>query len=267
MWPIWPPSLPRIATAKYASRPWRTVTVSSGKRAQTPAGMFTRSSPMMSWHGVPAQSNSSPSRSSTPPRSVTASTRDRAGESPSSSATKATSASNASARWRVSERKNASPVTVAVPAAIARSTSRPAADESERSASCGRNADRRRWYPRRGMSSVPLPLLSLDQNYLGGIAKRKPAFVELEEALRAAVAAGAVGVVESPVHRRESAPRPDLRLLELLRELSHGRRLPASGAESRQARRRGAELFTGRRADVMRLTERLRELAARGAAR
>jgi hypothetical protein len=171
------------------------------------------------------------------------------------------------------------------------------------------------------MSSVPLPLLYLDQNYLSGIAKRKPAFVELEAALRAAVAAGAVGVVESPVHRRESAPRPDLRLLELLRELSHGRRLPASGAESRQARRRlercisdelpqrapgrgdtadleaiaaalphcrlltcdafmadvvrrtrldrrhGAELFTGRRADVMRLTERLRELAARGAAR
>ena len=164
---------------------------------------------------------------------------------------------------------------------------------------------------------MPLPLLYLDQNYLSGIAKRKPAFVELEPALRAAIAAGAVGVVESPVHRRESAPRPDLRL----RELSHGRRLPASGAESRQARRRlercisdelpqrapgrgdtadleaiaaalphcrlltcdafmadvvrrtrldrrhGAELFTGRRADVMRLTERLRELAARGAAR
>src|SRR5919201_3597908 len=165
------------------------------------------------------------------------------------------------------------------------------------------------------------PLLYLDQNYLSGIAKRKPAFVELEPLLRAAVDAGAVEVVESPVHLRESAPRPDLGLLKLLRELSHGRRLPAPGVESREARRRlerciadelpqrapspgdsadleaiatalphcrlltcdafmadvvrrtkldrryGAELFTGRRADVLRLTERLRELAARGAAR
>jgi predicted nucleic acid-binding protein len=70
-------------------------------------------------------------------------------------------------------------------------------------------------------------LLYLDQNYLSGIAKRKPAFAELEPVLREAVARGAVAVVESEVHERESQPRPDLRLLELLRELSGGRRLPA----------------------------------------
>ena len=44
--------------------------------------------------------------------------------------------------------------------------------------------------------------------------------------LRAAVAAGAVAVPESAVHHAESAPRPDLGLLELLRELSGGLRLP-----------------------------------------
>jgi hypothetical protein len=70
-------------------------------------------------------------------------------------------------------------------------------------------------------------LLYLDQNYLSGIAKRKPAFRELEPVLRDAVARGAIGVVESPVHELESRPRPDLRLLELLRELSRDRRLAA----------------------------------------
>jgi hypothetical protein len=130
--------------------------------------------------------------------------------------------------------------------------------------------------------------------------------------LRAAVARGAVAVVESAVHERESRPRPDLALLELLRELSGGRRLPDEpGRAAREARRRlawtiehelperraqpgdaadlealaaalphcdlitcdtfmadvirrtrldlrhGCELFTGRRADVARLTERL----------
>ena len=40
--------------------------------------------------------------------------------------------------------------------------------------------------------------------------------------LRAAVARGAVAVPESEAHRLESAARPDLRLLELLRELSNG---------------------------------------------
>jgi hypothetical protein len=70
------------------------------------------------------------------------------------------------------------------------------------------------------------PLLYLDQNYLSGIVKRKPAFRELESALRAAVGRGAVVVPESAAHRLESAARPDLPLLELLRELSGGVRLP-----------------------------------------
>jgi hypothetical protein len=69
-------------------------------------------------------------------------------------------------------------------------------------------------------------LLYLDQNYLSGIVKRKPAFRELEPALRAAVARGAVAVPESEAHQLESAARPDLPLLELLRELSAGLTLP-----------------------------------------
>lgn len=81
-------------------------------------------------------------------------------------------------------------------------------------------------------------LLYLDQNYLSGIAKAKPAFRELEPVLRAAVAAGVVAVPESPVHALESAPRPDLGLLELLRELSGGRVLPGASHASREARRR-----------------------------
>ena len=68
--------------------------------------------------------------------------------------------------------------------------------------------------------------LYLDQNYLSGIAKRKPAFRELEPVLREAVGHGSVEVLESVVHERESRPRPDLGLLELLRGLSGGRRLP-----------------------------------------
>jgi predicted nucleic acid-binding protein len=164
------------------------------------------------------------------------------------------------------------------------------------------------------------PLLYLDQNYLSGIAKRKPAFVELEAALRGAIAASAVAVVESAVHERESLPRPDLHLLDLLRELSAGRRLPdRPDRAAREARRRmrwtiehelplrrpqsgdkadldalalavthcqlvtcdafmrdvvhrtrlevryGCELFTGRRADVLRLHDRLLQLTAAGA--
>jgi hypothetical protein len=82
-------------------------------------------------------------------------------------------------------------------------------------------------------------LLYLDQNYLSGFAKAKPAFGELQPVLRAAVAVGAVAVVESSVHERESRPRPDLGLLELLRELSGGRRLPSElDAASREVRRR-----------------------------
>jgi hypothetical protein len=81
-------------------------------------------------------------------------------------------------------------------------------------------------------------LLYLDQNYLSGMVKRKPAFRELEPVLREAVAAGAVRVPESPVHRIESGARPDLGLLQLLRELSGGLRLPDDGssAERRCAR-------------------------------
>jgi hypothetical protein len=71
-----------------------------------------------------------------------------------------------------------------------------------------------------------VPLLYLDQNYLSGMVKRKPAFRELEPALRAAVGRGAVGVPESETHGVESAPRPDLPLLDLLRELSGGAALP-----------------------------------------
>jgi hypothetical protein len=161
-------------------------------------------------------------------------------------------------------------------------------------------------------------LLYLDQNYLSGIAKRKPAFSELEPALRDAVREGRVAVVESAVHERESRPRPDLKLLELLRELSGGRQLPAEpDAEALEVRsrlqwtierelperrsrpsdaadldalaialracdlvacdafmadvvrrtrldlRHHCELFTGRRADVSRLRDRLRDLAPR----
>lgn len=158
-------------------------------------------------------------------------------------------------------------------------------------------------------------LLYLDQNYLSGFAKGKPAFRDLEPVVRAAVAAGAVAVVESAVHERESEPRPDLGVLGLLRELSAGRRLPDElDAVSSEIRRRmvwtiehefperrarvsdsadldalasairhcelvgcdafmadvarraridlryGCELFGGRRVDVLRLRDRLREL-------
>lgn len=84
-------------------------------------------------------------------------------------------------------------------------------------------------------------LLYLDQNYLSGFAKRKPAFRELEPVLRAAVSAGAVAVLESDAHALESAARPDLGLLELLRELSGGRRLPhEQDRATREVRRRMA---------------------------
>jgi hypothetical protein len=79
----------------------------------------------------------------------------------------------------------------------------------------------------------------LDQNYLSGIVKRKIAFRELEPTLRAAVARGAVVVPESEAHRIESAARPDLPLLELLRELSAGVTLPNErGAVERHCERR-----------------------------
>jgi hypothetical protein len=92
------------------------------------------------------------------------------------------------------------------------------------------------------MSTV---LLYLDQNYLSGIVKRKPAFRELEPVLRAAVARGDVRVPEAQAHRRESAPRPDLPLLALLRELSGGARLPDTTRPiERQCRALLAEALT-----------------------
>ena len=81
--------------------------------------------------------------------------------------------------------------------------------------------------------------LYLDQNYLSGIAKRKPAFADLEPVLREAVAAGAIEVLESRIHELESRPRPDLPLLELLHELSRGRRLPPTlDRSAREVKRR-----------------------------
>jgi hypothetical protein len=83
--------------------------------------------------------------------------------------------------------------------------------------------------------------LYLDQTYLSGIAKRKPAFRELEPVLREAVDRSAVVVFESCVHAQESLPRPDLRLLELLRRLTGGRHLPSMpDRRTREARRRMA---------------------------
>jgi hypothetical protein len=82
-------------------------------------------------------------------------------------------------------------------------------------------------------------VLYLDQNYLSGMVKGKVAFRELEPILRAAVARGAVVVPESEAHGLESAARPDLPLLELLRELSAGLTLPHErGAVERQCERR-----------------------------
>jgi hypothetical protein len=58
------------------------------------------------------------------------------------------------------------------------------------------------------------------------MVKRKPSFRELEPVLRAAVSRGAIAVPEAEAHRIESAARPDLPVLDLLRELSRGLRLP-----------------------------------------
>ena len=108
-------------------------------------------------------------------------------------------------------------------------------------------------------------LLYLDQNYLSGIAKGKPAFRELEPVLRAAVARGAVAVPESAAHRIESAARPDLDLLGLLRGLSGGLCLPnrPGGRErslERHLRTQLERAFPERRAHVSDLLD-LRALA------
>jgi hypothetical protein len=71
------------------------------------------------------------------------------------------------------------------------------------------------------------------------MVKRKPAFRELEPTLRAAVARGAIVVPESEAHVAESAARPDLPLLDLLRELSAGAVLPRErGAVERECEQR-----------------------------
>jgi hypothetical protein len=89
-----------------------------------------------------------------------------------------------------------------------------------------------------------MEFLYLDQNYLSGIVKRKVAFRELEPVLRAAVARAAVAVPESESHRLESAARPDLPLLALLRELSAGLTLPHErGAVERNCERRLAAVL------------------------
>jgi hypothetical protein len=62
--------------------------------------------------------------------------------------------------------------------------------------------------------------------------------------LREALRRRAIAVPESPAHRLESARRPDLRLLELLRELSGGLRLPdARGRRERRCERILAEML------------------------
>jgi hypothetical protein len=88
-------------------------------------------------------------------------------------------------------------------------------------------------------TEAEIPLLYLDQNYLSGIVKRKPGSRQLEPVLRAALARGAVAIPEAEAHRVESAPRPDLPLLELLHELSRGQRLPERlGTRERDVDRR-----------------------------
>ncbi len=101
-------------------------------------------------------------------------------------------------------------------------------------------------------------LLYLDQNYLSGMVKRKPAFRELEPALRESIGRGAVAVPEFEAHRIESAARPDLPLLELLRELSRGVRLPEPGPRERLCRARLEAVLEsdfperrGRRSDLL----------------
>jgi hypothetical protein len=86
--------------------------------------------------------------------------------------------------------------------------------------------------------------LYLDQNFLSGMVKRKPAFTALEPVLRAAVERGVVAVPESPAHVRESAPRPDLPILPLLADLSRGLRLPEPGARERDVRARLSRVLT-----------------------
>lgn len=96
----------------------------------------------------------------------------------------------------------------------------------------------------RSAGSPPLQLY-LDQNYLSGFLKHKAGVHGAEPVVEAAVAAGAVVVLESPAHEVESAPRPDLPLLARLRSLSGGRRLPEPGRREEQIQRRLAAVAGG----------------------
>jgi fructose-bisphosphate aldolase class I len=81
--------------------------------------------------------------------------------------------------------------------------------------------------------------LYLDQNYLSGIAKGKPAFRELAPVLRAAIDQQAVVVLESAIHELESKPRPDLNIMALLHDLSRGHKLdPHLDRAARDTKRR-----------------------------
>jgi len=107
-------------------------------------------------------------------------------------------------------------------------------------------------------AGTPALGLYLDQNYLSGMAKEKPAFRELEPVLHAAVAQGVVAVFESEAHRIESAPRPDLPLLELLRAFSAGARFPAELApRERNLERRLQALLEGVPGRAPRASDRL----------
>jgi hypothetical protein len=105
-------------------------------------------------------------------------------------------------------------------------------------------------------------LLYLDQNYLSGLVKAKPGFRELEPVLRDAVGRGVVAVPEFESHELESARRPDLPLLVLLRELSAGLRLePGPRALERRLAATLERDFPARRARVSDALD-LRALAA-----
>src|ERR671931_358952 len=120
-----------------------------------------------------------------------------------------------------------------------------------------------------------MELLYLDQNYLSGIVKRKVVFRELEPALRAAVARGAVerhcdrrlqAILERdfPARRRRASDRVDVRALAAA--LPRCRLVTCDAFMADVVRRTGldmrfgCELYTGRRADVERLRRRLEVL-------
>jgi hypothetical protein len=76
------------------------------------------------------------------------------------------------------------------------------------------------------------------------MVKHKPSFRELEPVLRGAVSRGAIAVPEAEAHRIESAARPDLPVLELLRDLSGGLLLPdRHGTRERHVERRLAAIL------------------------